>query len=180
MATLISQIKGFVTSQNKAGSRGLGFALAAIEHMFQHKDWTPLAWLMAKTDPRDASVFKAIVRECVGGIRMTTKGKKALEQPSGMHITLGDNFGPTEKMQILRDLVTDGESFRGQRVKEELLGKEKPEFDFHKFVVNAMKKIDNSGHTLKDFLDEVGKVKKEQAQIDVTKPEAADNKRKAA
>lgn len=181
MATLLSQIKGIVTAHNKSGSRVLWAAQASIDHMIQHKDWTCLAWLVSNMEPAsDGALLRRIVGECVGGLTLVTKGKEASAQPSGMVIKMGDNFGPTAKMEVLRALVKDGESFRGKRVREELLERAEPTFDLHKFAARMLKKLENEGVTLADLLSEVGKVKKEQSVIDVTKPESQDAKLKAA
>lgn len=177
MATLLSQVKGFITQQNNAGSRGLALINQCIDHMFEHRDWTPLAHMLAKSDHKDSSIYRAIVRETTGGLRLDTSSKEAKEQPSGMRIVMGNNSGPSEKMPILRQLVAEGESFRGKRVSEELLAKPAPEFDFHRWVKNALKKMEKEGKTISDLLNEVASLEKEASQIDVTEPEHMDNKK---
>lgn len=174
MATLISQVKGFVTSQNKAGKLGLAMMERTIDHMFEHKDWTPLAWLIAKSDPKDASIYRSILRVCVGGITLETTSKRAKEREDGMWINMANNAGPTEKMSVLRQLVKDGESFRGAAVSEQLLSKPAPDFDFHRWVANALKRMEREGKTIADLLREVEAINKENSTIDVTEPERKD------
>lgn len=159
--TLLSQIKGFVTSQNNSGKNGLVFVERCIVHMFEHGDWTPLAWLLAKSQGTDKARLRAIVGQCVGGMTISSSSKEAKKQPSGMIIKLGDNAGPTEKIDILRKLIEDGESFRGKAVSTELLKQEAKEFDLHGYAVNFYRKMNKEGFNMKDFLSEVGKAQTE-------------------
>ena len=180
-STLISQIKGIVTKHNTSGPKILWATEQAIDHMFNHKDWTPLAWLMMKIENKaDASLVRRIVGQCVGGVTATAKGKQAFDQPSGMYITVGENAGYTAKMAKLRTLVEKGESFRSKTVKEVLLDTKTPEFDLHKYVKTMLKRLDDNHVTLADLLSEVSKVKKEESTIDIIKPEHMDSKIKAA
>jgi len=177
MATLISQIKGIVTGHNNSGVKVLWAVEQSIDHMFAHNDWTPLAWLLAKMEPKtDQGLLRRIVGECVGGVTLVSKGKLAKDQPSGLFIKRAANADVTEKMAILRKLVADGESFRGKAVREQLLEKPDPVFDLHTFIKRMVKKIETEGFSLDQALKEIAAVEKEETVIDVTKPEAADKK----
>jgi len=147
MSTQMKQSKAFVTAQSKSGSRGLEVLMNNIDHMFEHNDWTPLAWLLSKTDGTDSTRLRAITNKVVGGVRMS-KDKK---QPSGMRITLGDNAGPTEMMTTLRELVENKTSFRSQTVAKSLLGKEKPKFDLKRYVKTTFNKLDKENVNTEDF-----------------------------
>ena len=155
MATLIKQVQGFVRGQNTGGKNGLAFVEKTIDHMFEHGDWTPLAWLVAKSDPSDARLYRAIIGRCVGGITMNAKSKEAKVQPSGLEIKMGENAGPTDLMPTLRKLVEDGESFRGKAVKEELLGKEPPAFDLAKYAKTIANRLAKEEVTVKDLMNAI-------------------------
>ena len=138
--SLIAQVRAYTTRSNNAGIAGLAMLEKTIDHMFKHGDSTPLAWLIAKIDRRDASILRAIVGQVTGGLSLVSTSKEAKEQPSGLLIKLGDNAGPTEKMAILRKLVEDGESFRGKAVSEELLSRTPPKYDLHRATATFLKR----------------------------------------
>ena len=138
--SLIAQVRAFTTRSNNAGTTGLAMLEKSIDHMFKHGDSTPLAWLLAKIDNRDASILRAVVGQCVGGISLVSSSKEAKEQPSGLLIKVGDNAGPTEKMDTLRQLVEAGESFRGKEVASQILAKEPPKYDLHRAAATFLKR----------------------------------------
>ena len=152
MATLIKQVQGFTRGQARAGANGLALVEKCIDHMFEHHDWSQLAWLIAKLEARDASVMRAIVGKCVGGISLITKGKEAQKQPSGLHIKMGHNAATTEAMETLRSLIEERVSFRSKRVADELLKRDPAEFDLAKYAKAVMRKLDKEHCTLKDLL----------------------------
>lgn len=152
MATLIKRVQGFVRGQTSAGANGLTLIQDCVDHMFEHNDWTPLAWLINRSEAQDKSRIRAIVGKVAGGITLTTKGKEAQKQPSGMHIKVGENAGPTDRMPILRKLVEEGQSFRGKAVSDELLGKEPPKFDINKYAKTVMRKLEKEHMSLGDLL----------------------------
>ncbi len=144
MATLIKQVQGFVNGQAKAGANGLALVVTTIDHMFEHDDWTPLAWLIAKTEGSDSTTIRKIVNECVGGIKLTRDAK----QPSGLRIKLGDNSGPSDKMPLLRGLVEERVSFRSKSVREVLFEAPEPVFDLDKWALTVARKMSKNGLTL--------------------------------
>lgn len=175
--SMMKRVQNFTRAQRNAGKTGLALLEITIDHMFSKgMDWTPLAWLIAKTDERDSAILRRIAGACLGGVTL----RKDPEQPSGLRIVRGANAGVTEKMEILRQLVKAGESFRSKGVAEALFDKPAPEFDLHKYVKTVLKRLDNNHVTLKDMLIEIGKIQKEESVIDVTKPESADKKVKVA
>lgn len=153
MAKLIKQVQGFVRGQNNAGVRGLELMAQCIDHMFEHNDWTPLAWMIAKSDSRDSAIFRAILGASTGGVSLSSTSKQAKEQPSGVFITVKDNAGYSEKMTILRELIEEGVSFRSNAIKERLLEKKKSEFDLKAYAKRLVNKLDKEGYTLKDLLE---------------------------
>lgn len=153
MATLLKQVKAFVTNQRNAGAKGLSLTMVCIDHMFEHNDWTPLAYLINTCEARDSAVLRRIVGVCVGGIKLTTKGKEAKNQPSGMVIKLDHNAGVTDKMPILRKLVEEGVSFRSKAVAEELFEKNEKPFDLPAYAKRLKAKLEKEHITVKQLLD---------------------------
>lgn len=164
MATLIKQVQGFVRGQATGGRNGLALVMACVDHMFEHNDWTPLAWLIAKSDARDSSILRGIAGQVAGGLTMSTKGKEAVKQPSGMFIKMGNNAGVTDKMPILRKLVEDGESFRGKAVREHLFQKEDKPANINNYAKAMLRKIDKEVWTLAQVLNAVNEQTAEQTQ----------------
>ena len=153
MATLLKQVQGFTRGQGRAGINGLALVASTIDHMFEHGDWTPLAWLIAKTEGSDSTTIRRIVNECVGGVKM----KRDIKQPSGLHIKVGDNAGPSEKMPLLRGLIEEKVSFRSKIVREALFETPETEFDLDKWAMNVARKM-NKEHVTQARLDNAVKV----------------------
>lgn len=170
MTTLIKQVQGYVRSQNNAGKTGLAMVQACIVHMFDHRDWTPLAWLLAKSDDRDSSIFRAIVGQCTDGITLSMNSKEAKNQPSGMVIKMTANARMTNEASILAELVAEGESFRGTAVRERLLKKEAKAFDLDAYVKRLLSKLEKEHISLKQVLETAAKIAEVNAK-DEPKPE---------
>lgn len=122
MTTFNAQVKSFLRSHKGHTQKALAITLAGMDHMLQHRDWDGLAMLMKQTEGRMGAQIRAIVNNCIGGVSMAADKK----HHTGMRFKLGDNFGPTEKLDVLRDLVEAGETIFSDNVNS-LLGKEKPE-----------------------------------------------------
>ncbi|NOQ73228.1 MAG: hypothetical protein GQ574_14570 [Crocinitomix sp.] len=148
MATLLKQVQGFTRGQAKAGANGLKLVETTIDHMFEHNDWTPLAWLLAKTEGADSTVLRRVVKECVGGVKL----KRDANQPSGLRITLGDNAGPSEKMPLLRELTGESVSFRSKQVREVLFEAPEIVFDLDKWALTLARRM-NKEHVTQAKLD---------------------------
>jgi hypothetical protein len=146
--SFLKEVKSFVTTQKNAGAKGLNIIMRSVDHMFEHGDSTPLAWLISYTDGRDSAIFRRILGEVTGGVTL----KKDPKQPCGLRITMADNAGPSEGMAILRDLVTSGESFRGQAVATWLKREPKPA-ELDKYVAAVYRKIQSEGWTFGAFRD---------------------------
>ena len=171
--TLMSQVKSVVSNHNASPVRVMALIPLCVDHMFQHNDWTQLAWLIAKLEPSaDASLVRSILGKVTAGISK----KDDKDQPSGIRINMKANAGVTEKMPVLRALVAEGVSLRSKRVREEILGKVDNPFDFHKWTQRVLKKMDDEGFSFEDFLKEANLIEKEASVIDVTKPEHMDDK----
>lgn len=159
---LISQVKSFATVQGTAGKRGLELLMNSIDHMFEHNDTTPLAWLLNKTDPIDKTRLRAITSACVGGITLVGSGKVAAKQVSGLYIKRGDNAATTELMETLRTIVKDGESFRGARVRKELLGKLPTPFSLPTRAKSIYAMMKKEGVTTGQLIAAIGEVEASQ------------------
>ena len=157
MATLIKQVQGFTRGQSKAGVNGLVLLVTTIDHMFEHDDWTPLAWLIAKTEGSDSTVLRRIVNECVGGIKLT----RDVNQPSGLRIKLADNGGPSDKMQLLRELVEHKVSFRSKTIREVLFEQAETAFNVETWAMNVARKMSKNNLTLAQFDNAIKNAQKE-------------------
>lgn len=159
MATAIKQAQGYVRGQLKGGSTGLALTLQFIEHMLEHGDWTPLAWMVGKLEKRDGARIRAIIGSVVGGVTIVTAGKEAKAQPSGVLFKMSDNAGPTKNMETLRSLIEEETSFRSAKVQKELLGKDPAPFDLKAYAKRFAAKMDKEGFSFKDLMSEVQAVK---------------------
>jgi hypothetical protein len=153
--TVISRVKSFITNQNKAGSTGLSLLKDCVDHYCEHADWTPLAWMVAKSDHRDGQRYRAIMGAVLTGVTLQSTSKEAKEQPTGLFFKKTDKFGKTNKYALLCDLVNDGVSFRSKEVAEALLEHEAPAFDIQKAAAaykRFIKKLDDNSMTLDQVL----------------------------
>lgn len=169
MATLIKQVQSFVTNQRNAGANGLLLVKTCIDHMFEHNDWTPLAWLLAKTEQRDATVLAAIVGAVTDGVTKEGKSKEAKAQPSGICIIKKKDARINNKYAILCDLVEEKVSFRSADVKARLLEREPPTFDAEMFVKRLLAKLEKEHLTLDQVLKIAAKQSKVNAEPVVAK-----------
>lgn len=151
MASKEKRNVSWIRSTNKNGQLGLSHLMDSIEHACEHKDWTPLAALLTGTEGADKTRMRAITGKVLGGTKLVTTSKEAKESTYGLVIKgfeKGGNAAMTERMDTLRDLVASGESFRGKAVSEALLGKEPPEFDLIKYMVQVGKRLEKNNVTL--------------------------------
>lgn len=121
--TLISQVKSFVETQKNSGVKGLELVKLAVDHMFNHSgDWTPLAWLINKSEKTDNARFRAIVGAVTTGVKLVTDK----DQPSGLRFILESGAcRNTVAFGKLIELIEAGHSFRSEVVGTELLKKDK-------------------------------------------------------
>lgn len=150
MAKLISMVKSYTTNNEKAGVKGLELVKSTIDHMFEHGDWTPLAWLIGQSQATDATRFRAIIGACVGGIAI----KKDVKQPSGLFVTVGANAGKTEKYAKLVACIDSHVSFRSVVIAEEILDKETEEkvYSIDAVALTFAKRAVKEGKTLDEML----------------------------
>lgn len=121
MTKFNTQVKAFLRSHKGHTQKALALTLAGMDHMLEHRDWDGLAMMIQNTEGKMGAQVRAIVNVCIGGLTMTADSK----HHTGMRFKLGDNFGPTDKLDVLRDLVDAGETIFSDAVQQGLLGKEK-------------------------------------------------------
>lgn len=167
--TLIARVKSYVTSQNKGGVVGLRMIQDTLEHMEKHNDWTPLAWLIAKSDARDARIYRSIVGAVTKGVSMTATTREAKEQPSGLHVKRTKDWGFTNKWAMLHELCDKGLSFRSKDVQELLLDKDRDDtFTLAKAVTSykrLLQKIEDGHLTLDQVLKALAATEKVNADM---------------
>lgn len=116
--TIYGNIKAFCTSQENAPSKALALVLSATDHMIAHRDWDALAYFLGHAPSNMRGTARRIVGEVLGGVTYDSTSKVAKAHRCKGVFTLGDNFGPTDKLQVLRDLVANGEKITGKEVAE--------------------------------------------------------------
>ena len=148
MATLKSQVDSFHKANGKAGAKGLALLAQCTMHMFDHDDWTPLAWLISKSEGADATRFRAILGQVTGGVTL----KKDKNQPTGLRFEVGDNAGPTDKMMVVSVMVDEGVSFRSKRVADELFEAKANPFKLSKYAASVAKKLEKEHVSVNDLM----------------------------
>lgn len=150
MQTLSKTVKAYCAGRVKSGAKGLELIKVAVDHAYLHGDTTPLAWLIAKTDPADSKAIRRIAGKVMGGAVLA----RDVRQPSGIRITLKENAAPTDKMAVLRVLVEEGVSFTSPRVKVELFDEEKEPtvFDMKKAAKSLAKRVKEANVSIEDML----------------------------
>lgn len=116
--TLYGSIKGFCTRQENAPIMALQLVLQATDHMLEHRDWDALAYFLGHAPSNMRSIARRIVGEVVGGVRFDSTSKIAKAHRCKCVFKLGENFGPTEKLEVLRELVEASEKITSKAVKE--------------------------------------------------------------
>lgn len=148
--TVFATVKSFCTTQENAPAKALGLVLSATDHMIEHRDWDALAYFLGHAPNNMRSVAKRIVGEVLGGVSYDSTSKVAKAHRCKGMFKLGDNFGPTEKMDTLRALVAEGEKITGKKVKEAfpVAVEEKSHEELVKACAKALKRrMENDGIT---------------------------------
>lgn len=79
-SNLMSRVKGHVSGQKTSGQNTLGLTVECVEHMFgESGDWTPLAFLIGRSEPAQSRMVKGIANKVIQGYSL----KKDEGQPSG-------------------------------------------------------------------------------------------------
>ena len=127
--SLLQKVQGHVRGQRTSGQNTLALTVECIDHMFGDSgDWTPLAYLIGKSETAQSRAVRRVVGQVVVGYALV----KDDTQSSGLRFTKrkGANVGLVEdKMDQLRDLVAQKKSIQSGEVKV-LTGKPKVTKDF--------------------------------------------------
>lgn len=123
MATLMQRVVSHTTGQKTSGQNTLALIPECVDHMFgESGDWTPLAALIGRSEPRQSRLVAAIVGQVVMG---WTKTKDASVKNTGgvrFKKKKGANVGiDSAKMDVLRTLVDRKLSIQSEDVRKELL-----------------------------------------------------------
>lgn len=118
MSKLMDRVRGHVSGQRTSGQNTLSLTVECIEHMFGDSgDWSPLAYLIGRSEPAQAREVRRIAGRIVQGYRLTKDDK----QPSGLRfVKVKDaNQGiDTAKLDMLKTLVDKKKSVQSKDVKE--------------------------------------------------------------
>lgn len=116
--TVFGTVKSFCTTQENAPVKALQLVLSATEHMIEHRDWDALAYFLGHAPNNMRPIAKRIAGEVLGGVTYDSKSKVAKAHRCKGIFKFGENFGPTDKLDVLRALVSEGEKLTGKAVKE--------------------------------------------------------------
>jgi hypothetical protein len=148
--TVFGSVKSFCTTQENAPVKALALVLSATEHMIEHRDWDALAYFLGHAPSNMRSIAKRIAGEVLGGVTYDSTSKVAKAHRCKGTFKLGDNFGPTDKLETLRNLVNNGVKITGKEVKEAFPPaiEEKSHEDLVKACAKALKRrMENDGIT---------------------------------
>lgn len=148
--TVFSTVKSFCTTQENAPVKALALVLSATEHMIEHRDWDALAYFLGHAPSNMRSIAKRIAGEVLGGVTYDSTSKVAKAHRCKGTFKLGDNFGPTDRIEDLRSLVAAGAKITGKEVKEMFppAVEEKSHEDLVKACAKALKRrMENDGIT---------------------------------
>lgn len=80
------KVASWIKGQNASGANGLAILKEAIEHANgQSRDWTPLAYMLGRTQPATAKIATLIVKAALPGVVIKADDK----QPAGVRLTIG-------------------------------------------------------------------------------------------
>jgi len=121
MANINTTIAAFIKSHKGHTAKAVAITSVAIQHWLDTRDWTPLARLVQGVEPRMKQRMLNIARITSGG----ASGHVDPKAEYGYRFKAGDNFGPTEKLADLLQLVADGASIYSEAM-DTFLGLDKP------------------------------------------------------
>lgn len=158
-----NRVNNFIRRNKSTGADGLKLVFDLIQHFLRHRDWDQLARLLTSLDASDNSKLRRIVGEVVGGVRFITDKKHA----AGGRFIVGDNFGPTEKMSVLKDMVDNNVSFRSKTVSDALFERNetvKDEAWRDKQIESFAKKMASAGFEPTDWQNRLNNLVKEMVE----------------
>ena len=121
MANINTTIAAFIKSHKGHTAKAVAITSVAIQHWLDTRDWTPLARLVQGVEPRMKQRMLRIVAVSLGGVT----GQIDTKAEYGYRFKAGDNFGPTDKLADLLQLVADQASIYSEAM-DTFLGLDKP------------------------------------------------------
>ena len=68
--TLLKKVNTHCTAQKNAGATTLSIYVATVQHMQEHGDWTPLAALIAKSQPKVSGIVRKLANKTLIGWKL--------------------------------------------------------------------------------------------------------------
>lgn len=139
MANINATIAAFIKSHKGHTAKAVAITSVAIQHWLDTRDWTPLARLIQGVEPRMKQRMLRIVAVSLGGVT----GQIDTKAEYGYRFKAGDNFGPTDKLADLLQLVNDQASIYSEAM-DAFLGLDKPapkEFDPKDYATTVFAKL---------------------------------------
>jgi len=146
--TIFKSVKMFCTVQENAPAKALALVLSSVDHMLEHRDWDALAYFLGHAPANMRGISRRIVGEVLGGVEYDSTSKVAKAHRCKGQFKMGDNFGATDKIAVLRQLVADGEKITGKAVKEAFPSQTEDKSHDEKvkaFAKSIQKRMDNDG-----------------------------------
>ena len=106
------KVNAFLTRSKSTNCKALEVSCLAVRHALNTRDWTLMARLISRTDPRMSKQIKKVVSASLGGITV----RKDSNQPTGLSFKLGDNFAATEVLAKLENLAKSTKSIFSEDV----------------------------------------------------------------
>lgn len=107
-----SQVTAWIKRQNKSGNVGLALLHNALAHAHATPDWTPLGYMVGKTQPAIQKIARIVVAECWPGVVITNDK----DQPCGVSINRKKAAPNPAAMAKLDALVKQGAAIGGKAV----------------------------------------------------------------
>jgi hypothetical protein len=156
---MLQQVNSWTAAQGKAGNKGLHLAYAVCQHMMEHRDWTPAARLLTRTEahaPADAKILRQIMGKCLSGVTVKdTRGKQGAHAEGFVFTPKGGNWddaGMSNEAAAIFGMAQNGLSFRSKEVKDFLSGdKAKAAFELEKYAKQVTKRLKDEWVDAKAF-----------------------------
>ena len=130
------KVKTFITTHNNHTQRALDITLQGVEHLLAHSDWDGLALLISKTEGRLGLRVREIVGACLTGVTVAADKN----HHTGMRFKL-NSPAPTEKLELLKQLVVNKETIYSAAVSSAIEGREVEKEKVFKTQVEVMQHL---------------------------------------
>lgn len=152
MAKFNTRVTNFLRKGGNFSKDALAITLEGVDDLLTHYNWDALARLIQNVEPKMGLRMRAVIQEALGGVTIKADQK----HPTGLRFVMGDNWGPSEGLDVLRDMVAAGESIYGDAVsgfigKPKAAPKKKTREEVRKHLANFAQR---HGFTLRDLIDD--------------------------